>query len=644
MTDTITIRVRLAEASKFAGEAHIVSAEIDEIGDAAARANRKSRGAAGGLNILQKSAKLLKPALILTGIGLFTQAMNAGMTGAFAFAASLAPLAGLLGALPGAFMIAAQGAGVLKLAFKGIGGALGPLNGELDPKKFALLSTQGQQFVLMLDSMKKPIIALQSRLQAGLLPGLTKGLQAARPVLSALTKPLEGTARVFGSLGDHLGHLVGSKGFLSDLRSQAQFNNVQLTRLGGGALHLVDAFRQIMVVSRPLVGWLVRLTSGWAASADKSLIAGRQSGKLAGIFRTVRQTTSSVLKVLGNVGKLLWNIGVIGRKSLGTSLLQSLVKGSTALKRWSESGPGIAKITHFFAEAKPAVYAFAKLFGALVVDFLKLGTGGKNGGLTTLLNKLRTESLPLLLKVTEGLVNLFGLIARNVPGGTWLLTIGFLLSKLGGGGLISGIANGLGRQFGITMAAGLFGQEAGFIAAGTALGTAFEVALAAAAVVGVAILAVKIGEKLAAALNPTQYVDPSGKPVSPGQRKHKESVAGQIIREGKSERARGQAIREHKPFTIPTTSERQQEREMYRGHREPYTGGVFPTLTPGHHGASFSGPTLRAPTTTTVRRSTGGGAGGATPVHIHSHTTLVLKDKPIAEGTNEVVARLKALA
>jgi len=55
-------------------------------------------------------------------------------------------------------------------------------------------------------------------------------------------------------------------------------------------------------------------------------------------------------------------------------------------------------------------------------------------------------------------------------------------------------------------------------------------------------------------------------------------------------------------------------------------------------------PSLRAPTMTEVRRTGGHGGGGDAPIHVHNHMTITMAGKPIAEGTNEVVARAGALA
>lgn len=660
--DTISIKIKLKDAAKFAGETRIASVEIDELGNAAERANKKSRRAGGGFAYMERSLGFLKPTkakLLAVGIGLIIQALSAGATGATAFVSALAPLGGLLGALPAAAVGAAQGLGVMKLAFLGVGGALGGLHAEIEPKKFAALTGPAQQFVLLLQRMKAPVIAIQRAVQGRMFAGLTTGLKAAAPALTALSRPLAVTGGIFGAFGEKLGRLVGSKGFLADLRSQAQFNNVQFRLLSNTGIRVVDIFRQLTVGARPLVHWLVLLAGGWAATADKTLIADRRNGKMAATFHTVERVTGRVLKILWNTGVALFHIGELGRKNLGEGLLSSLAKGSESLRRWTESRGGIEKIGAFFRDAKPAVYAFAKLVAAIALDFLKLGSHGGNN-LAAIFEKLRTQALPVILKITEGVTKILGLIAR-IPGGGVLLGAGFLASRLGGGGggggLFGGVAQGVGFSFGKSFSRaagsaiksgletaalkGLYMQDA-FMAAGTALATPF----AAAFVAGLAAagLGVLIGKVINDAF-------PNGLFGHP-ERKTSEVEAGIAgLRPG------SKAMRVENGELKPN-----------RGYPHTHLGG-----TPAHHGAkvhvfdraikkwvwvtpgeTLPGPrhagiahasaNLQVPTTADVRRSDSWDRAGQQAIHVHTHTTLKLDSKPVAEGTGEVVARRKALA
>jgi hypothetical protein len=678
--DEINIKIKLKDAARFAAEMRAVAHEIDETGDAAERANRKSKRGAAGLNELKKSAKglqsLLKSALIGTGLGVMTQLLSAGTAGAVGLAGALAPAAGLLLALPAAFTLAAQGAAVFKFGLAGVTDALGGLNGQIDPKKFAELSRPGQDFVLTLNSMKAPIKDLQRRVQEGLFPGLTKGLKSALPALHALLGPLGATGGVLGGIGSRFGSLVGSRSFAKDLADQARFNNAQLGRLGTIGLHVVNILRNLTVAARPLVSWLVRLAGGWAATADHAISAGRENGKLAGVFRVVQRTAGDVLKIVRNLGRAIFNVANLGRKNLGESLLASLVKGSVALRKWTESGKGVAKITQFFREAKPVVYAFAELLKAAVVDIFKLGTGGA-AGLTGLLGKLRTETLPLVLKVTEALTTLFSLIAENVPGGTWLLTIGYLLSKLNiagplakalygatvkpllirAGAILGGVFTGsfetvaLAGMYGIDWIKGLTGASAlaKFSSAGRIAGLAFEVAFVAA----LGFLAFELGKKLGEWVHGLHFhFDLSrllhGKSPLWVSENHPKSLAQQAAQNDK----RLQGVN-----TIGRGLSYLEPVHPAAKHRVPGAamGGLLtrgglvevgergPELLALPAGAQII-PNLSAPEVAEVSRTSSQGGWGTTPIHVHSHVTLTLDSKPVAEGTSEVVAERKALA
>jgi hypothetical protein len=401
--DTVDIKIKLSDAAKFAADCEVDAKAIDSVGNAADRTNKKSRKAADGMNVLQKA---IKPAKWIALAGVITQASSLGVGSVFALVAALTPLVGLLGAVPAGLLGVAQGFGVLKLSMMGVGGAVGGLNAQMDPKKFAALSDPAQRFALTLNSLKAPILALQRKLQDGLFPGLTAGLKAAKPAISALTGPLTGTARVFGQFGDKLGHLVGSKGFLADLTSQARFNNVQLGRLGGAGLHVVDAFRQLMVASRPLVSSLVHMVDGWAKNADAMATAGRKSGSLQAFFKRTATVIREVVKIGGNLAGTLIHIGGIADKQVGQSMLQSLVKGTGALDKWSASAAGTKKIAGYFASIKstlhdvlPAIKQVGGLFTTL----------GSSGGLSVL--ALEAQSL-------GDIAASIAWIAKVVPGGT----------------------------------------------------------------------------------------------------------------------------------------------------------------------------------------------------------------------------------
>lgn len=392
--ETVRIRIRLEDSKRFKAQAVSAGKDVKGLGDEVEKAGAKGRRAGGDYKFLRQMLVALVPAAAIAGLGLLVQVTSAAAGGAVGLTSALAPLAGLLVGAAVLGVAAGQGLGVLALGLHGVTDAVGGLNHELDPAKFAALSRPAQDFALVLDGLKGPIRSLQEAVQRGLFPGLEDGLRSAAPAIAALQGPLAGTGRILGSLGARLGALVGSSGFLADLRTQAEFNNRQLGRLGGAGLHVVNVFRNLMVAARPLVDWMTRLVAGWAAAADRAVSLGRSSGGLGRLFDAVRVTADRVVRIVADLAVALWNVGRIAKRELGDSLLVSLTRGAEKLKDWTGSADGIGRLTQFFRDAKPVVYAVAALLGDIALGFLSFGAGGQP--MADLITKVRTELLPAL--------------------------------------------------------------------------------------------------------------------------------------------------------------------------------------------------------------------------------------------------------
>lgn len=478
--DHITVTMRLRNAAKFAAEVRHNRKEIQKFGRAVRQADKDGVGlrvALGGIST----------GLRLTALGLVvaTQGAIALAVGTVGLTSALGPLLGLVGALPAGLAMVAQAFGVVKLASMGVGAALGPLSGAIDPDKFAALTGPAQAFVLALDAMKGSVRGLQRDLAGGLFPGVLAGLIAARPALEALRGPLIETARGTGAWVASLGRLVGSAGFLADLRSQAAFNNVQLGRLGVAGLHLVNVFRNLMVGSRGLVSWIVRGVKSFAAWADRTTSAARATGGLQRGFHTVQVTTQRVVLLFWRFGKALVNIGRIGKREVGDGLLVTLLKGATALERWTRSEAGIRKIGAAFAWSR-------RILGG-VADFMHRASTGAGPELVALLRNIVNAINPILssggsvvvLRLYAQGLNMIasaaGFLVRNVPGASFALSA-FLaltvLNKVTGVVAMAGAMKSLGIAI-LTTAAGTRTGAAAFWALNGALAATRAAAAAA---------------------------------------------------------------------------------------------------------------------------------------------------------------------
>jgi hypothetical protein len=467
-TDNLDVIVRLRNAAKFARDLRNVRKDVRRSG---------------------QEFRVFGTMLRVTALGAIILAQGIGALGlaTIALGSSLAPLIGLLGAIPGLLTVAVQGFAVLQLGMGGITDAVGGLNESIDPEKFMQLSRPAKDFALVLDAMKRPLRGFRDSIQAAMLPGFAQGMIAARPALDALKGPLTETGGIFGAFATDLGRLVGSRGFMTDLRSQAQFNNVQLSRLSGAGLHLVNVFRNLMVGSRGLVSWLVRLVSGWAATADRTSSAALASGAMADRFHTIQVTTSRVLRLVWRFGKALFNIGAVGKKSLGDGILLYLLRGATQLERWTRSEAGVRKLTGAFVWARDVLRSIG--------DFMDRATGASGAQLAGLLRNVVAALNPILASGggpvilglwAEAMASLAGaaaFVVNNVPGATSVISAllaVMILSKLGAF-----------RAFVLTLSA--LGAIAGFLLAPLAgLSTAFWALNAAIAAnpIGLAVIAI----------------------------------------------------------------------------------------------------------------------------------------------------------
>lgn len=428
--DNITVTMRLRNAAKFAAEVRHNRKEIQKFGRAVRQADKDGVGLRVALGGLSTGLRLTALGLVVAAQG--GVALAVGMVG---LTSALGPLLGLVGALPAGLAMVAQAFGVVKLASMGVGAALGPLSDAIDPDKFAALTRPAQDFVLALDAMKGSVRGLQRDLAGGLFPGVLEGLIAARPALEALRGPLIETARGTGAWVASLGRLVGSAGFLADLGSQAAFNNVQLGRLGVAGLHLVNVFRNLMVGSRGLVSWIVRGVQLFAAWADRTTSAARASGGLERGFHTVQVTTQRVVLLFWRFGKALLNIGRIGKREVGDGLLVTLLKGATALERWTRSEAGIRKIGAAFAWSRRILTGVGDALGRMregagpeVAALLRNIVGALNpllasGGSVVVLS-LFANGMSMIAAAA-------GFLVRNVPGATFVLSAFFAAMILG---------------------------------------------------------------------------------------------------------------------------------------------------------------------------------------------------------------------
>lgn len=371
------------------------------------RMGTSARKASGGVDKLRSSViGLVKESAIISAFGIAAQAVSALGAAATATTAGLAPLTGALAAYPALASAGLQGLGTLKLAFAGVGTAVGGLNEQINKNSQAwkALTPEGKKFAEQLQAMKKPLLELSSTTQKGLMPGLASGLKQAMGNFAIFNRHIRATAETIGGLAAAFGRLVGSKGFGNDLDTQMTRNNVTITRLGLAAIHLFKAITNITLAAGPLVDWMTRITLSVAQNIDAWAKAGRESGKFTAFFEQTRRVMTEVGHIAVNLGAALVNI-FKGAYPTGQSLLQILEGLSKRFREWTGSAQGQNAIRTFFEQQKPAMIEAGRLLGAIVQAFGRLGSGTQ---VAPLLAMIRTQLLPAFERLVQNTTASFG--------------------------------------------------------------------------------------------------------------------------------------------------------------------------------------------------------------------------------------------
>lgn len=404
--ETIFTRLRVIGQRVYSRDMRQAARDTDELGHSSDRAGRSAHRMTGNYDALGRVMKLVKPAAMITSLGLLAQGTSAAAAGAVALGAAVAPAAGGLVALPSIAAAGAQGLSVVKLATNGVGDAVGGLNDRLDrtSSQFRSLSPEARRFAVHLARVKAPLRDLQRLAQGELFPGVDRGFASASRNLPVLKPIVAGTAGTAGGIAADAGAMLGSAAWGRDIATQGARNVSWLTRGGAATLRLANAARNLVVTGGPLVGWLVAGSAHMATFVDREVEAGRESGHLAKGFAAAREPLTQLWRVASGFGGTLWNVARGGR-ALGGDLLRSLGDGAQQLSRWTGSARGQNSIAGFFERARAPIYAVSRLAKDIVVTFARLGT---HSGLAPMIDQLDTELLPVLDRVVNSTTEAFG--------------------------------------------------------------------------------------------------------------------------------------------------------------------------------------------------------------------------------------------
>jgi hypothetical protein len=234
---------------------------------------------------------LLRWPSIIAGAGMAAQAVGALAAGAVALSSALAPLAGGLAAYAAGAVAAGQAVGVFKLATMGLQNALKAASLSLDGTKSSAkayhdqlktLTAPQRTFVEQVRGMLGQMRGLRSAAAAGVLPGVTAGLQAAMRNFGRLRPIVASTGQVFSDLARSAGNFIGSASFGRDLAAVGRTNTIVIRNLGNAAMALGVSFVDVVATAQPLIRWMSVVVRNAAQGVNAFIAQARASGQLAG--------------------------------------------------------------------------------------------------------------------------------------------------------------------------------------------------------------------------------------------------------------------------------------------------------------------------------------------------------------------------
>jgi hypothetical protein len=342
--NNIDARIKLRGSKEFAADAAEDSHALEKLGDKAREAARKfrdlnratsqSRVGIGFLSTTPRTAAL--------GFGVLA-GQTTRLTGTvLGLAEATATVAGGIGGA-GAVGLTALGQVAATISLGGLKDLTGALGGNVTALK--RLTPEARGLFAELSRGRKQLGATA---QAGFLPGLLAGTQAAGRNLPVLDKVIGSTAREMGGLARSAGSLVGSKGFGRDFATIGARNVTIIDNLGHAGLHLAGAFKDVAVAAGPLALWLSREAEHGAAVTEQFIHAQRATGGLSRFFQRARTD----LTLLGQSGGHLTHglINLFGAHDVdGTKTLQSFERFTARFDQWTrdprtQAGVGTALI------------------------------------------------------------------------------------------------------------------------------------------------------------------------------------------------------------------------------------------------------------------------------------------------------------
>ncbi|MFE9098486.1 hypothetical protein [Streptomyces sp. NPDC007264] len=267
-----------------------------------------------------------------------------GLSGALIGVAAVAGMSLLpaIGAVVPAMAGAAVAAGTLKLGFAGVADALdAQTKGQKEyAEALKKLPKPAQDFTKALVGLKGEFSGIGKKVQAAMLPGFTKAVQAAGPVVKILGRSMTDLGGAFGKAAEGVGRLLKDSGFQADLQTNLKLGTQFIQDMTAALGPLVRSVLDFGAASGPtlkaftdgITGLLTKGVPGFFEGLTPGI--GGAAKMLDGLFSAVNSLLPAIGRLAGEMGRTLGPIfgetfRILG--DAGASALDALAGGMKAL-------------------------------------------------------------------------------------------------------------------------------------------------------------------------------------------------------------------------------------------------------------------------------------------------------------------------
>ncbi|WP_329311713.1 hypothetical protein [Streptomyces sp. NBC_01262] len=423
----------------------------ERMGDDVDRSSSRSRGALSRLmSVVRGVGSAAASAVPSTG------ALSGALWGVgIAAAVTALPAVGAL--VP---MVAGLGlvAGALKLGLSGVSDAMALAGTDAKEYHKALkkMSPEQREFTKALVAAKKEFAGVGKDVQKAMLPGFTKAVKAAKPLIDELSGGLVVMGKVLGDTADDFSKLMKDSGFQDDFGNTLLLGTEFVRDLTGGLVPLTRSIFDFGAASKPTLDAFGNGISGLMSKGIPGFFTGLKGGidgsaqMFTGLFNTVNKD----LPVLGDA------IGEIAN-STGPALSEIFESaGDNGAKAFKIIGTAAHYLKPVFGEVGGAVRIVSILLGQVADIAGNVGrvvleslwpsfrkSSEAVGPLQRLANWLKDNkqaTLEFTRVASNGIIGFAGVVISNIP----MVIKVFRLMATGVLTALDGIISGAAAAFG----------------------------------------------------------------------------------------------------------------------------------------------------------------------------------------------------